>query len=1395
MEVVVLRAKWRVQRVVVATMAALIAAAVGAVPQPTESAFAVGVVPMASSVSGTVFQDFNSNGEFDALVVAGQATDLGIAGITVSAYNAVGAQVGTTITAADGTYALAVTSTVGDPLRVEFEVPTSGPLAALRPSFAGIGNGTTIQFVNAGATGVDAAFNVPGEYCQANPHLAISRLCAGKGTLVDQSPTVFVSRYDGGPYDTTTALTNGFTSWASNRAADKSETGSLLGMAWDPTTRRVYNAAYVRRHAELYESGGNPIPGALFVTTPGGTRAGDPTGGTTAFVADLEALLPGDQFSNSNAAGPGYIPTNAARRLQCIEDQPTAPGCNDDDGVDSDILAGSVGVFEEVGSTGIGDIETDGQGNLYVVSLYDKHLYRVTLSANGLQATGMVSMGNIGSAVNCTNGQARPFSVRLWRGMLYLGVVCDGSGDFDPANPFALDNGNVSFTILTRNLEAAGTFTTFFGPQSLNGVVKGFTAANGGRDPESLRWNAWTNYYPPKASTAAMARFNQRPTPLLSEIEFDSDGSMILGFRDRTGDQTTTEGSETPSGGRTNYPAIASGDLYRLCRVGASWDTSAYKFEGTDPACPQGTDQGFAGNGVEYYYGDAWQTGHAEISAGMLLQVAGFPDLVFTAFDPYTGNSNGVITFYAGGIRYVSNATGGAIGYPNVGSGVMFYSTVGLPLDAGGFQKVNGMSDVEALCDAAPVQIGNRVWIDTNRDGIQDPGEVPVAGVTVRLYAADGVTLLGTAITNANGEYYFSSNVTEAAAGNHDEFGGGVVIGDAHVVRVDNPADYAPGGPLFGYELTSATQGTNTSIDSNATMVNDFPQISVPARAAGENDHTFDVGFNQLVGFGDFVWIDANANGVQDLGENPLAGVTVQLLDVNGDPVLDINGDPITAVTDATGYYFIDRLLPGDYRARFVLPPGYVFTVAGAAAATSGTDSNPDPTTGVTPVFTISDGPVGDTVANADPLVQAAFVNPTIDAGVVLLPPPPTTGGSSTGSVSVGDYVWWDTNGDGRQDATDVPLQGVVLRITTTDGGPVTDIFGNPVATTTTDSRGFYSFDNLPYGMYRVTVEPPPGFESTLANVGTTDKDSSTGFAVSRSLTTNGDRDPTLDFGFVANGVTIGNYVWVDANNNGIQDRGEAPVPGAVLTVTDMDGNPVRDLGGRLVGPQTTDAEGRYLFANLPAGQYRVTITYPPGYGPTVPGQGNGANDSASFVIVTGFLAAGQADLRLDFGVVPVVSVGDYVWWDTNSDGRQDATDVPLEGVVLTIFTLDGGPVYDSQGRLVTITLTDAKGWYTFDNLPLGQYMVCVTDPTGFSATLANVGSSDADSSTGCAVSRDLQVGGDRDPTLDFGYVSLDMRLPATGVGNEQTASVAALLLGMGLVAVLAADRRRRRLL
>jgi hypothetical protein len=1069
-------------------------------------------VPPESTVSGTVFQDFNSDGVMDTTVMSGQATDIGIAGVTVHAYNAAGELVGTAVSDADGEYVIDVEAEEGEPLRLEFILPTEGPLASLRPAFEGSNNGTTVQFVAAGDENIDLGLNVPGEYCQANPRLAVSRLCAGinfSPGAPPNNPSVFVTNYDGGPYSSANGFSDVYTNWSSVTAAQATTTGTILGMAWDPNSGRVYNTAYVRRHAEMYEADGRARPGALFVTTPSASGVG----GSTAFLVDLEDLLPGDQFSNSTPGQEGFIPLNAARQLECIEHKTAAQSADPcyQKGADSDIApAGQVGVFEEVGQTGIGEIEVDDEGNLYVVSLYDKNLYKVTMPADGTAPITMVSLGDITAGVNCINGEGRPFAVTNWRGSLYLGMTCDGSGDFpaDIANysPTTTLDQNISFTIRRYDL-GTGSWSTHFGPQSLSGIQRGSADGTSSNWQEtSRRWNPWTNEYSDKTVAGAEV-FGVRPVPMLSDIAFDNDGSMILGVRDRTGDQLATNGSETPIGTETNYPAITSGDIYRVCRTGPGYTAADYTFEG-GTGCDQNVS---TANGTEYYFGDKYFNFHFEVGVGMLEQVPGFPDVIMTAYDPYDGDGTGA-TFYSGGIRYLRNATGDVAkndgtGFPNAGSGVIFFAWEfpgGNVNKAGGFLKTNGMSDIEALCDQAPVQIGNRVWIDTNKNGIQDPDEEPVEGVTLRLYTADGQTLLGTAVTNEFGEYYFSSNIVEDPEGDGeggvDHQGGGLVIGQDHIVRLDEPSDFEEGGPLYGYVLTTQfaeqDEEARTAVDSNAEIVDEYPEIFVDSRSAGENDHTFDVGFFLFprVSVGDYVWWDTNGDGVQDDTDVPLEGVVLRILTADGDPVIDVYGAPVEPTeTDVDGYYTFDDLPPGQYRVEVTAPPGFMPTRAAVG----------DPATDSSTRFALS-----------RLLTDHGDRDPTLDFGFVPVPLGSPIE-SSVIKVSVGDYVWWDTNEDGRQDETDIPLEGVALRLLTINGDAVVDVFGNPVNYTFTNASGYYSFDNLPPGQYRVEIETPDGFVPTLANVGSADADSSTDMAESRVLTMDGERDPTLDFGFV----------------------------------------------------------------------------------------------------------------------------------------------------------------------------------------------------------------------------------------------------------------------------------------
>ncbi len=233
--------------------------------------------------------------------------------------------------------------------------------------------------------------------------------------------------------------------------------------------------------------------------------------------------------------------------------------------------------------------------------------------------------------------------------------------------------------------------------------------------------------------------------------------------------------------------------------------------------------------------------------------------------------------------------------------------------------------------DVSPTSLGDRVFLDANANGLQDAGESGVAGATVALLAAGSV--IATTATDANGNYLFS----------------GLTPGD-YQVRF-----FAPTG--FGF--TAANAGSDDSIDSDADPTTGLSQIL--SLAAGENNPTVDAGLVQLpppvASLGDRVFLDANANGLQDAGESGVAGATVALL-AAGSVIA-------TTATDANGNYLFSGLTPGDYQVQFFAPTGFGFTAANAGSDDS-IDSDADPTTGLSQILSLA----------------AGENNPTVDAGL-----------------------------------------------------------------------------------------------------------------------------------------------------------------------------------------------------------------------------------------------------------------------------------------------------------------------------------------------------------------------------------------------------------------------------
>src|SRR5207245_694441 len=211
-------------------------------------------------------------------------------------------------------------------------------------------------------------------------------------------------------------------------------------------------------------------------------------------------------------------------------------------------------------------------------------------------------------------------------------------------------------------------------------------------------------------------------------------------------------------------------------------------------------------------------------------------------------------------------------------------------------------------------------------------------------------------------------------------------------------------------------------------------------------------------------------------------------------------------------------------------------------------------------------------------------------------------------------------------------------------------VFGNGDDTSTagiTAGGGRYSYSGAP-GNYKVSVGTPSGYSPTATGQGPTATDSNPS---PTSLTlTSGQTDNTIDFGFYKN-VTIGDFVWTDTNGNGIQDAGEPGIDGVTVTIAYAGPDGVFGNGDDTSTAVVTSGGGMYSYSGAP-GNYKVSVGTPSGYSPTATGQGTSATDSnPSPTSLT--LTSGQTDNTIDFGFYKNVTIGNFVWTDTNGNGIQ----------------------------------------------------------------------------------------------------------------------------------------------
>ncbi len=364
-----------------------------------------------------------------------------------------------------------------------------------------------------------------------------------------------------------------------------------------------------------------------------------------------------------------------------------------------------------------------------------------------------------------------------------------------------------------------------------------------------------------------------------------------------------------------------------------------------------------------------------------------------------------------------------------------------------------------------------------------------------------------------------------------DEFGNDQSANDADSVPDDNPSND---------NVVIPGDQDDDEIKENGPKLNPF-----------EDEDDKDVADVQVLGkIGDWVWIDCNGNGIQDIGEIGLEGVRVDLVDAWNIVIRSV-------YTDANGRYLFELVPPGDYFVRFTLPSGYEFTFPNVGTSEYH-DSDVDN----------SNGPGTTAVEN---IAGRECDLESFDAGVYEC-------------IEIGQYVWYDSNENDIQEATENGINGVKVELYRLENGNfiLWDYLFTGPEPGTASGDGYYKFCTAPGTYYLKYIVSGYGLVPVTPNNANDNEDSdvtgANGINTTNTVTVdcNGEYC-NINAGFQAEAV-LGNRVWQDDNGNGMQDAPEQGMQGVQVRLYDMNGS--------MVDQVNTDSDGYFQFDLLPAGDY-----------------------------------------------------------------------------------------------------------------------------------------------------------------------------------------------------------------
>ncbi|OIN60612.1 SdrD B-like domain-containing protein [Arsenicibacter rosenii] len=773
-----------------------------------------------SQVSGRVYREFNMNGKADAAVsntfsdkagnnatsIQTRYAEVGIPGVTITVYGDNEQILGTATTNATGSWTVTVPgSYTATNVIVECQPPAS--LAFLQTGPFGNDNSTTVARVAKTATNVNFTFGLGSEHAQDNPDLAMACFALPNPSVASGSPGTAEPMVIRFPYNSGGPLTNG--TRASTTAGSTGlnyysateypgspskqvlttfgQTGTVYGVTYDKRRNRLFTSAFERAYTGIGAAGAGG-EGRIYVTT---LAASGSAVSTTTWL-DLESAL------SANVAG---IDPAITGGLNFVSSNVT------------------VSYFEhnKIGHISLGDLEMSPDGKtVYVVNLYSKEIYGIPLNADGTPNTAGIKTFTPPSP--CASGSfstdpASPAGTRPYNALLGLGVHPETGRVYCTVTCTGPSSASMSGTVYSFDPGAATPAFTNELQIPLN-----FTFQTGDDGTEGSYANATNDAWTTMGNNTVVTN-NYSDHTWMADIAFDiePDGTtfMIVGGRNRFMDAT--------SGSRITHGQ----GLWLAAQDGSSWVLENNGVAGDRTTANTLTLPWFSvrnGNGVFFNTnGSEGADGTGNIAA-----IPGFTEVALAGVDNIKSAGNSGITFMkrSDGTRTRDILLLGSL-------------TNGGTAPRGEVYKANLWGEVEALLEPAPLEIGNYVFEDVNKNGIQDPSDLPLAGVTVSLIKDtnnDGLpneTAIASTTTNASGQYYFDRT-------------DGLDFETQYIVVVNKTTDFST-GVLKNKQATTADVSSNSkdSRDSDGKVISGGTGVYavVVTGIPGENNHKIDFGF------------------------------------------------------------------------------------------------------------------------------------------------------------------------------------------------------------------------------------------------------------------------------------------------------------------------------------------------------------------------------------------------------------------------------------------------------------------------------------------------------------------------------------------------------------------------